>query len=166
MINLDKLIKERMKAHDKVGLRAFKNLKAEIQRYETAKDSEPLTDSKQFEIFAKYCKKLEDSIRQFSETRREDLMLEYASELNAIQHLIPAPVTGVELHDFINEDEEFFDQYFITIENYDKNSDTNYTHMEIQIPKKDMGKAIQYVKSKFPTTDGRLISEVIKEYVK
>lgn len=34
-----------------------------------------------------------------------------------------------------------------------------------RIPKKNMGKAIKYLKSKFPTADGKIISKIIKKYL-
>ena len=34
----------------------------------------------------------------------------------------------------------------------------------IQIPKKEMGNAIKYIKSRFPQADGKLISTIVKEY--
>lgn len=33
------------------------------------------------------------------------------------------------------------------------------------IPKKEMGNAIKYLKSKFPTADGKMISEIVKKYL-
>ena len=36
---------------------------------------------------------------------------------------------------------------------------------EIEIPKKEMGNAIKYLKSKFPTVDGKIISEIVKEHI-
>ena len=39
----------------------------------------------------------------------------------------------------------------------------NEISYEIEIPKKEMGSAIKYLKSKFPTADGKLISDIVKE---
>lgn len=35
----------------------------------------------------------------------------------------------------------------------------------IYIPKKEMGTAIKHLKSKFPTADGKMISEIVKKYL-
>lgn len=36
---------------------------------------------------------------------------------------------------------------------------------KIEIPKKSMGLAIKAMKEVFPTADGKIISEVVKQYV-
>ena len=33
------------------------------------------------------------------------------------------------------------------------------------IPKKEMGSAIKHLKSKFPQADGKMISNIVKEYI-
>ena len=33
------------------------------------------------------------------------------------------------------------------------------------IPKKEMGTAIKYLKSKFPTANGKIISDIVKTYI-
>ena len=37
---------------------------------------------------------------------------------------------------------------------------------EIKIPKKEMGRTIKYLKSKFPQADGKVISEIVKRFIK
>ena len=36
---------------------------------------------------------------------------------------------------------------------------------EVAIPKKEMGNAIKYLKSRFPQADGKMISEIVKKYI-
>lgn len=40
-----------------------------------------------------------------------------------------------------------------------------YKNIKAEIPKKEMGTAIKYLKSKFPTADGKMISEIVKKYL-
>ena len=45
MINIDLLIKNSMKSRNKTELRAYKNLKAEIQAFKTAKNAKPYDEA-------------------------------------------------------------------------------------------------------------------------
>lgn len=54
MINIDELIKQAMKSKNKIELEAYKNIKVEIQKNQTAKGAKPLTDESQLQIISKY----------------------------------------------------------------------------------------------------------------
>lgn len=153
MIDIDKLIAEARKARNQVELKAYQNIKAEIQKNQTAKGAKPLTDELQLQIFSKYAKTLEDSISQFLEASREDLASEYRSELEVVQKLLPEPVSESDIYDELLDwaDSEGYVNREIAC--------------EIQIPKKDMGLAIKHIKSVFPTADGRLISDIVKKHL-
>ena len=43
--------------------------------------------------------------------------------------------------------------------------DSTEKHQTLYIPKKEMGTAIKHVKSRFPTADGKIISEIVKKYI-
>lgn len=158
MLDINSLIQNAMKSKNKTELEAYKNIKVEIQKNQTAKGAKPLTDESQLQIISKYAKSLEDAILQFSEADRDDLVASYTSELEIVKKLLPEPVNESQICSFISED-EFFDKY-----NYEGSS-PNFSNYTIQIPKKDMGTAIKYLKSKFPTADGKMISEIIKKYL-
>ena len=161
MINVDNLIKESMKSRNHTELRAYKNLKAEIQAFKTAKNAKPYDEAAEISIIKKYCEKLEKSIISFSEAHREDLVSEYSDELEILRKLLPEPVGEQEICFFIGNDQEYFSQF----EDEYLNEKGNIVK-GIQIPKKEMGNAIKYLKSKFPQADGKLISEIIKGIVK
>ena len=57
MINIDLLIKNSMKSRNKTELRAYKNLKAEIQAFKTAKNAKPYDEASEISIIKKYCEK-------------------------------------------------------------------------------------------------------------
>ena len=165
MINIDNLIKTAMKSRNKVELQAYQNIKAEIQKNQTAKGAKPITDESQLTIIAKYAKSLEDAIKQFSEARRDDLVAEYTSELEVVKKLLPEPVDTLQIcselskwcveNNFCSEIEEFV----IMPEG------TKSSGRTLKLPKKEMGNAIKYLKSKFPTADGKMISEIVKKYI-
>ena len=160
MINIDELIKESLKSGNKTELKTYRNLKAEFQKVRTAKNALEWNDKLEMQIISKYSRILEDAISQFSEARRDDLISSYTDELEVVKKLLPASVNASDIYSFIENDEEFFDQYYIT----KFIGDNDETIMIHQIPKKDMGKAIKYLKSKFPTADGKMISEIVKKY--
>lgn len=158
MINIDELIKQAMKSRNKVELQAYQNLKAEIQKYKTAKNAKPYNEAAELEIIAKYCRSLEDAIEQFSEAHRDDLAASYTSEWKVLIELIPEPATISEIMLEIWEWAGKHGCLFPT----DQNPNNFQTP---KIPKKEMGNVIKHLKSKFPTTDGRKISETVKEYL-
>ena len=145
-----------MKAKNQVELRAYKNLKAEIQTFKTAKNAKPYDEVAEISIIKKYCEKLEKSILSFSEARREDLVAEYSDELEVLRKLLPKPVNESDIEYILYNwaDEENFMDY------------SGNDLPEIKIPKKEMGRAIKYLKSKFPQADGKVISEIVKRFIK
>lgn len=158
MINVNELIKNAMKSKNQVELRAYKNLKAEIQILQTAKNAKPYDEAAEIKLISKMCKKLEDDILSFSEAHREDLASEYRDELEVLKKLLPEPVTQSDimlvLWEWANQ------KGFLVPFNKNPN---NFS--EPKISKKEMGSAIKYLKSKFPQADGKVISEIVKEYL-
>ena len=147
-----------MKSGDKVALRAYKNLKAEIQKVKTVKNAKPYTDASEIQLISKMCKNLEDAILDFSKAHRDDLVADYTSELEVLKKLLPEPVNESQICSELSEwcRENHFTQRFQTAIGYEE---------YLVIPKKEMGNAIKHLKSKFPQADGKLISSIVKKYV-
>lgn len=173
MINIDELILNARKSKNTIELKAYQNIKSEIQKYQTSKGAKPLTEESLLQIISKYAKNLEDAILQFSEARREDLVSEYRSELKVVQKLLPEPVTERDVHFALRNwcAKNGFGNW-LELPNYEeiKNPPTLSVTIDIVggnkvIPKKEMGNAIKYLKSQFPTTDGKIISEIVKKYI-
>lgn len=155
MIRIDQLIKEAILAKDKTALNTYKNLKAEFQKVQTAKNYKgEWTEQLELQTISKYAKSLEDAIKQFSEARRDDLVAEYTSELDVVKKLLPEPVNESDIELELSEWCGYNDHFVIKSEN----------ELENAIPKKEMGTVIKYLKSKFPTADGKMISEIVKKY--
>lgn len=163
MINIDELIKKATLSKDRIALNAYRNIKAEFEKFKYAqKLTRNLTEEIELRIISSYTKKLEDSIQQFSEANRDDLVAEYTSELDIVKTLLPEPVSTEEMfselsnwcveNGFCSEVEEF-----IIMPEGKKSSGRT-----LQLPKKEMGNAIKYLKSKFPTADGKTISIIVK----
>ena len=147
-----------MKSGDKVALRAYKNLKAEIQKVKTVNNAKPYTDASEIQLISKMCKNLEDAILDFSKAHRDDLVADYTSELEVLKKLLPEPVNESQICSELSEwcRENHFTQRFQTAIGYEE---------YLVIPKKEMGNAIKHLKSKFPQVDGKLISSIVKKYV-
>lgn len=164
-MNIDELIKNATLSKDRVALNAYKNLKAEFQKVQTAKDySGEWTSELELKTIAKYVKSLEDAILQFSESHRDDLITEYTDELEVLKKLLPEPVSSQEILNYLLSYEmqkNIFPEDVVKIENLEKLGIKIY---EIEIPKKDMGKVIKQLKVKFPTADGKIISDIVKKY--
>ncbi len=155
MLDINELIKSSMKSGDKVALRAYKNLKAEIQKVKTAKNAKPYTDVTEIQLISKMCKNLEDAILDFSKAHREDLVADYTSELEVLKKLLPEPVNESQICSFIEK--------YCLNNNFVGNTEAQENI--IQIPKKEMGKVIKVVKETYPQADGKLISSIVKKYV-
>ena len=158
MINIDELIKESLKSGNKTELKTYRNLKAEFQKVKTAKNAPEWNDALGMQIISKYSRILEDAILQFSQAHRDDLVSEYTSELEVVKKLLPEPVNELQIYS----------------ELYNHGLTTGWSERKIiegpcetivHIPKKEMGTAIKHLKSKFPTADGKMISEIVKKYI-
>ena len=150
MLNIDELIKESLKNKKTVELKAYRNLKSEITLAKTAKNAMGFNEAVLFSIITKYCKKLEDAEKQYSQAGREDLGSECRDELEVLRKLLPEPVKESEICDFVLS-------YAL-----DRNWAGTVISTKVMIPKKSMGEVIKATKAQFPTADGKMISEVVK----
>ena len=165
MINIDELITQAMKSKNSDELRAYKNLKAEIQTFKTAKNAKPYDEVAEIGIIKKYCDKLSQSIEQFQKAHRQDLAFEYMSEREVLRKLLPEPVNESQICSELRVwagKNKLIEMYLTEKGVY------QFDAIEVSkpfIPKKEMGNAIKYLKSKFPQADGKMISDIVKEYV-
>lgn len=111
------------------------------------------------------CKKLEDSILSFSEAGREDLVAEYNDELEVLKKLLPEPVNESQIRSelYIWAGNNKLIEMYLT-----EKGVYQFDAIEVSkpfIPKKEMGSAIKHLKSKFPQADGKVISNIVKEYI-
>lgn len=154
MVNIDELIKAALKSQNKTELRAYRNLKTEIQFLKTAKNAKPYDEAVEISLIRKMVDKLSDSITQFQKAHRQDLAFECMSEREVLRKLLPEPVNKSQICFELGEWAESHNFGFVlSIDN------------PIRIPKKEMGNAIKHLKSRFPQADGKMISEIVKEYI-
>ena len=152
MIDVDFLIKQARLQRNNKHLLYYQNVKSEFVKFEKEKGN-ILDEIAQIKILSKYCKKMKDAEKQYSQAGREDLATECREELEALKKLLPKPVEAQDINSILAG--WCVRNNFVNTENESK----------IEIPKKSMGLAIKAMKEVFPTADGKIISEVVKQYV-
>lgn len=150
-MNIDELIKESLKNKKTTELKVYRILKADIMAFKTQKNAPVYDEAAELKIIQKYVTKMEDAEKQYSQAGRLDLSTECRDELEVLRKLLPEPVSALDICEEL--------RYWA-----EKNGYLNgEIASKIQIPKKEMGIAIKFVKSKLPTADGKMISEIVKE---
>ncbi len=132
-----------MKARDQVALRALRAIKAAILLAETAEGNTGggLTPDDELKLLIKQAKQRRDSIEQFRQSGREDLVVHEEEELRVIEIYLPKALSADELEAEIK----------III------NETGATSA------KDMGKVMGVAsKTLAGKADGKLISEIVK----
>lgn len=158
MINIDELIKNAMKSHNKTELLVYQAIKTEIINYKTAKNAKPYVEASEISILKKMVKQREDSEKQYLEAGRKDLAAKEHDESEIIKKLLPKPATQSDIMLVLWE---WANSKGLLVQ-FNENPN-NFS--EPRIPKKEMGNAIKYIKDILPQADGQLISNVVKEYL-
>ena len=165
MWDIDTLIKNATLSRDKVALNAYKNIKAELQKVLTAKNAPEYSEALFIQVAVKYAKSLEDAISQFSEAHRDDLVASYTSELEVVKKLLPEPVNESQIYSELASWAKHSTDFPTTLLYNSTKTVKEILEANLRIPKKEMGNVIKYVKSKFPTADGKMISDIVKKYI-
>lgn len=152
MLNIDELIKSSLKNKDTVALKVYRNLKADAIAFKTQKNAPEYTRAVEQNLIKKYVAKMEDAEKQYLEAGREDLATECREELEVLKQWLPAPATAQDVCSILAG-------WCVN------NGYINLTDGSLVIPKKSMGTAIKAMKEVFPTADGKMISDVVKQYV-
>ena len=148
--DIDELIKESLKNKKTAELKVCRNLKADIMAFKTQKNAPEYTRAVEQNLIKKYVAKMEDAEKQYSQAGREDLATECREELEVLKKLLPKPVEASEIQYYIQDSADYM--------GWTKGD-------KIEISKKEMGPVIKFLKEHFPTADGKIISEVVKQYV-
>ena len=138
---ITEMIMASMKARDKVRTTTLQLIKSEIQRIETSGKQYDLTS--EVSMLKKMVKQREDSINQYQQAGRNDLVDEEKAQLKIIKEFLPEDISEDVIETAVQ----------IAIK-------------DIEPIKKNMGLIIKSVKQQFPTADGSIISKIVKNYVK
>ena len=134
---IDGLIKSAMLNKQASALRAYRAVKTAFIEYKTAKNAKPLDESAEINIIRKMISAREDAIQQFKAADRLELAKAEAEEIVYLKPMLPPEVSEEEIRTYAES---------VIIEKGIQN----------------MGKYIKVLKEKFPTTDGKLISTIVK----
>lgn len=148
LINVDELIFNATRERRLVDLKVYRSFKTEILNYRTAKNAGEYNESVEISTIKKMIKQRQDAVEQYLNANRLELADEELAEIMVLEKLLPEPVTR---QDIINELGKFA-------------NDNGYINgfNEVEIPKKEMGKVIKYLKDKLPMADGKDVSNIVK----
>ena len=134
---IDGLIKSAMLNKQASALRAYRAVKTAFMEYKTAKNAKPLDEVAEINIIRKMISAREDAIQQFEAANRLELAKAEAEEIVYLKPMLPPEVS--------KEDVRTYAESIITEKGM-----------------QNMGKYVKVIKEKFPTTDGKLISTIVK----
>ena len=98
---IDKSLKEALKARDGEKAKVFRLLKSEIKNREV-EVLHPLSDEEIHVVISSMIKKRKDSVEQYKAGGREDLANEEEREIRILQKLLPPPLSQDELRSIIS----------------------------------------------------------------
>lgn len=148
LINVDELIFNATRERRLVDLKVYRSFKTEILNYRTAKNAGEYNESVEISIIKKMIKQRQDAVEQYLNANRLELADEELAEIMVLEKLLPEPVTR---QDIINE-----------LGKFANNNGYVNGFNEVEIPKKEMGKVIKYLKEKLPMADGKDVSNIVK----
>ena len=139
---IEKMIMEALKAGDKTKAGAFRMLKSEFIVFKTAKNAKPLDDAAEISIIKKMIKQRQDAAKEYLEAGRLELADNELEEVDVLKPLLPAEITEEEIKEAVKE-----------------------VSNTIEPVKKNMGVFMKAVKSKYPTADGKTVSQIVSTFL-
>ena len=153
MIKINEMIKNAMHEKNMELLRVLQLIKAEFMKKQTepGRTSKELTEEEQIKVLLKMVSQREDSIRQYIDGGRQDLADVEKKELDIISEFIPKQPTDEELSDYVRG---------IVLSAYCSTKDDGY-----KLSMKDMKPIMDIVKEKYPTANGKVVSQTLMQVI-
>lgn len=139
---IDKQIASAMKNGDTLQLAVWRAVKTEFVKFKTSGAGIELTDDKELQIIQKMVLQRKDSLEMYRSAGRNELADAEEAEMNFLLTLLPKEPTEIDITNCI---QEFF------------------SGKDIKPTMKDMRDVMAFVKSKFPTVNGGLVSKIYRE---
>ena len=139
---IDKMIMEALKAGEKIKAGAFRMLKSEFLVFKTAKNAKPLDDAAEISIIKKMIKQRQDAAKEYLEVGRLELADNELDEVEVLKVLLPAEITEEQIKEAVKE----------------------VANATVPI-KKNMGVFMKAVKAKYPTADGKMVSQMVSAFL-
>jgi len=141
MIDIDKLIKEAMLEKNSAKKEAYRAIKAELLLIQTGSKGQkarPVDETDVVKVVRKLLKERDEQVSMYDANSRKDLADMYREQIIYLKELLPPEISE------------------------DKIQEAVMTAYPNGFTQKEMGKVIKQVKEIYPTADGKLISEVVK----
>ena len=139
---IEKMIMEALKAGDKTKAGAFRMLKSEFIVFKTAKNAKPLDEAAEITIIKKMIKQRQDAAKEYLAAGRLELADNELDEAAVLKDLLPAEITGEQIAKAVNE-----------------------VANTVEPVKKNMGVFMKAVKDKYPTADGKMVSQIVLAFL-
>ena len=136
---INSMIMTSMKSGEKEKAETYRLIKAKLLEAKTAKNAKPIDEAMELTILNKMVKERLDDAANYEANGRKDLADKERLEASIISELLPKAATEDEINNAIDE----------------------FVSSNGCIDKKSMGLAIKYVKSKYATADGKLVSMLV-----
>ncbi|KAB8126874.1 GatB/YqeY domain-containing protein [Gracilibacillus oryzae] len=142
LLNQD--MKQAMKDKDKVKLSVIRMVKASIQNDAIKLKKDELSEEEELTVLARELKQRKDSLHEFKEAGREDLVSKLEEEINIIQAYMPEQLSDEELEQIVVQ----------TIEEVQAES------------KKDMGKVMSALMPKVKgKAEGARVNQLVQKHL-
>lgn len=138
---IDNLISEATKNREMFELETLRLVKSELMKYNASKEavSKPMDDNIEITILKKMVKQRMESAEMYRKGNREDLASKETDEAEYIKRFLPAEASVNDIESEVNR--------IIT--------------SGVEPVKKNMGQIIKAVKVKYPTADGKVVSQIV-----
>ena len=140
---INSMIMTSMKSGEKEKAETYRLIKAKLLEAKTAKNAKPIDEAAEFTILNKMVKERLDDAANYEANGRKDLADKEHLEASIISKLLPKAANEDEINNAIDE----------------------FVSNNGCIDKKSMGLAIKYVKSKYATADGKLVSTLVMKRI-
>ena len=140
---IDSLIAQAMKESNAQLTQLWRAVKTEFMKYKTAKAGNEITDAVELTIIQKMVAQRKDAYEQYTAAGRKDLAAIEYFEYAFLEDLLPKEPTEDEIREAITE-----------------------AVKGIEVPTmKNMKDVMNFVKEKYPTVNGGLVSKLFKEKI-
>ena len=141
-MNIDKLIKEAILEKNSAKKEAYRAIKAELLLITTGKNAPSVIDeATEIKVIRKLISQRDESIAMYDANSRKDLADMYREQNKYLKELLPPEISKEQIQESI------------------------YGFYPNGFTQKEMGKVIKAIKEVYPTADGKLIAETVKENI-
>lgn len=137
---LHELIKDALKSGDKTRLDTLRGIKTAFMEHKTAKNAKPLDDIVEIGILRALITQRTTAAKEYTEGGREDLAEKELKEAEIIREFLPAEISRETIEAAARE------------------------IIDTKDPKM-MGSYIKAIREKYPSADGKVVSEVVKAII-